>query len=94
VSRAQAITVLVRAFDYTHPGLLAASPGGYVEPKFTDIPHGDNVTRAGWDCLLDGLGGYALYRGDGWVPWDIWATATRGEVAQLLWNATGMYLQP
>lgn len=47
-----------------------------------------------YDSLLDGLEGYGLYRGDGWVPWDIWATATRSEVAQLLWNATGMYLQP
>lgn len=94
VSRAQAITVFVRAFDYIHPGLLPEAPGGWVEPKFTDPPHGDNVTRAGWDCLLDGLEGCGLYRGKSWVPWDIWTTATRGEVAQLLWNAAGVYLQP
>jgi hypothetical protein len=94
VTRAQAITLVVRALDHTHPGLLPAAPHGYPGPASSDPSHGANLTRAGFGGLLDGLGGYGIYRGDSLVPWDMWALADRGEAAQLLWSVAGISLEP
>lgn len=91
LSRAQMVTLLVRALDHAYPGLLPASPGGGgAEPRFDDPVYGDYLTRAGWNYLLEGL---ARYTFSGW-EWDYSAPATRAEAAQLLWNAYGAYLQP
>ena len=89
LSRAQAVSLLVGALDYAYPGLLAAPPtGDWVKPRFDDPLYGDDLTRAGWNCLLGGLAGYSF------SGWDYSALATRGEAAQLLWNAYGACLQP
>jgi hypothetical protein len=89
LSRAQAVSLLVRALDYAYPGSLVAPPSGYwVKPRFDDPVYGDDLTRAGWNSLLGGLAGYGL------SGWNYAAPATRGEAAQLLWNTYGSYLQP
>lgn len=92
LSRAQAITLVVRAADYARPGLLPTTPEGYPGLLFTDPTHGANVTRAGFASLPDGLLGY-VWRGERWLPWDVWAPISRGEAAQMLWNLAGIYLE-
>ncbi|MCZ7662924.1 MAG: S-layer homology domain-containing protein [Thermoleophilia bacterium] len=77
LSRAQAITLVVRAADYARPGLLPTTPEGYPGLLFTDPTHGANVTRAGFASLPDGLLGY-VWRGERWLPWDVWAPISRG----------------
>ena len=94
LSRAQAATLVVRAADYARPGLLPTTPDGYPGVLFTDLAHSANVTRAGFASLLDGLRGYGVWRGEGWLPWDMWAPISRGEAAQILWNLAGIYLEP
>ena len=59
-----------------------------MEPRFDDPVYGDDLTRAGWNLLLDGLAGYSF------SGLDYSAPAARGEAAQLLWNTYGAYLQP
>jgi hypothetical protein len=88
ITRAQMVALLVRTLDYTHPGLLPPVAGTWVQPRFLDPVFGVDVTRAGWDSLLDGLAGFSRF------GWDIWAPASRGEAAQILWNTAGVYLQP
>jgi hypothetical protein len=91
LSRAQAVSLLVRALDHAYPGLLSAAPGeSSLQPRFDDPVYGDDLTRAGWNFLLEGL---ARFTFSGW-EWDYSAPATRAEAAQLLWNAYGAYLQP
>ena len=87
LTRGQAVSLLTRALDFQYPGLLDTVPSGdWVEPRFTDSARGEDVTRAGWNHLLDGMAGYSM------SGWDISATATRGEAAQLLWNTAWIYL--
>jgi hypothetical protein len=91
LTRAQAVSLLVRALDHAYPGVLSALPGGGgAERRFDDPVYGEDLTRAAWNLLLDGLAGYSF---SGW-EWDYSAPATRSEAAQLLWNAYGVYLQP
>ncbi|MGI5939677.1 MAG: hypothetical protein ACOX8V_03165 [Thermoleophilia bacterium] len=86
ISRGQAVTLLVRAIDTAHPGLLRSFTG----KPHPDLVHGANVSRAGLSGLLDGLDGYSYGR----LGWDTWAPASRGEAAQMLWNAAGVLSQP
>lgn len=80
IRRDQMATMVVRAIDQLYPGVLEAPPASYVSP-FAGVPepHGSNLRVAEYNGLLDGLVGM----GPGWKE----ATnATRGEVAQVLWN--------
>jgi photosystem II stability/assembly factor-like uncharacterized protein len=81
VTRAQVVTMVVRALKKLEPLRLATPPvdfrGSYVP---LDPTHGDNLRVAEFNHLLDGLVGI----GKGWNPW---AKMTRGEIAQVLWNA-------
>lgn len=81
VTRAQAITIAVRAARNLKPGLLSAPPTGFVSAhgKF-DPTHGATMAWAQYNGLLHGLQGYDK------AAWDPWAKMSRGEVAQLLWN--------
>lgn len=91
LSRAQMVSLLVRALDHAYPGLLPAPPpASSLELRFDDPVYGDDLTRAGWNTLLKGL---ARFTFSGW-EWDYSARATRAEAAQLLWNASGAYLEP
>jgi hypothetical protein len=80
ISRAQVITMVVRAMQNLHPGVLQAPPAGYSMsvPTF-DTEHSANMRWAEFNGLTTGLVGYG-------GSWDPWAKMNRGEVAQVLWN--------
>jgi hypothetical protein len=81
VTRAQVITMVVRALKRVEPDRLATPPvdfrGSYAP---LDATHGANLRIAEYNQLLEGLVGI----GKGWDPW---AKMTRGEIAQVVWNA-------
>ncbi len=80
ITRAQMITMVVRAAQSMKPGLLNTPPPGYQGGLGNFSPtHGANMQLAQHNGLLAGLVGF----GPGWDPW---RAATRGECAQVLWN--------
>jgi hypothetical protein len=81
LSRAQAVTMLVRALDALAPGGLASVPAEYIPSlSFADPTHGPQMLRAEYNGLLAGLPDH----GPGWDPW---APMPRGEAAALAWAA-------
>jgi hypothetical protein len=85
IKRAQVVTMIVRAAQALHPGLLAEPPAWEPGPLPTwiDETHAQNWRLAWYNGLLAGLIGY----GPGSDPYEF---ATRGEVAQMLWNYQGL----
>lgn len=85
ITRAQLITMVVRAIQDYYGAYLEEPDwdvyGGFMT-DFDDPDHGYNAQLAEWNGLLVGLDLY------GWDPWDY---ASRGEVAQILYN-TMIYL--
>ncbi len=81
IKRAQLLTMVVRAADRLKPGALTTPAAGYAGslPGFTDQTHAANLRKAESNGLLAGLVGFG-------AQWDPWAPATRGEVAQILYN--------
>ncbi len=73
--------MVVRALDNLRPGALVAPPGTSVGTlgNFSSI-HAPAMTKAEHNGVLAGLIGFG-------PSWDPWQNATRGEVAQMLWNA-------
>jgi len=85
ISRAQVVTMVVRALQTLHPTLLTPPAAGFTPTwgtSFSSI-HGPNARIAEANGLLAGLplGGAAN---------DPWAPMPRGEVAQVLWNVYEM----
>ena len=80
ITRAQLVTMIVRAAQSRDPGRLTEPPADYVGTigDFSPV-HAPNMRMAEYNGLLAGLVGF----GAGWDPW---APATRGEVAQMLWQ--------
>jgi hypothetical protein len=80
ITRAQALTMVVRALQAVRPGVLEAPPLGYAGSlgNFSS-DHADNARLAEFNGLTSGLVGF----GPAWNPW---LPMTRGEVAQVLWN--------
>jgi hypothetical protein len=80
ITRAQLVTMVVRAMESLNPGDLEAPPDGF-QCAIGDFDplHGPNMRIAEYNGLLDGLVDY----GPGWSAW---APATRAETAQILWN--------
>lgn len=81
IKRTQVVTMIVRAVKNLMPaGTLQTPPAGYhsVFGVF-DGTHSPNMDVAEFNGLLDGLSGYG-------ATWDPYADATRGEVAQIMWN--------
>lgn len=80
ITRAQVVTITVRGAESRTPAALRLPSTGYEGsfPGFSEV-HGPAMRVAEFSGLLDGLEGF----GPGWDPW---AAATRGEVAQMLWN--------
>lgn len=82
ISRAQVITMIVRAADQYAPGLLAAPPAAYQGTlDASDPTHGASIARAEYGGLLEG------------IPTEGWSTeteASRSEVAQMLYNLSAM----
>lgn len=80
ITRAQMMTMVVRAAQqYLGPGGLDPVPAGFIGYMggFNDPTHGANAHLAEWNNLLAGIN---------LIGWNVWAPATRGEVAQMLWN--------
>jgi parallel beta-helix repeat protein len=80
IRRDQVVSMIVRGANNLYLGSLATPPAG-TPSLFAGIPepHGTNLRIAEYNGLLDGLIGM----GSGW---NVSATATRGECAQMLYN--------
>lgn len=82
ISRAQLVTMVVRGIEsrkvdsIVQPPVMQPYPGTVGD---FDPGHAPFMRLAEYNGLLDGLVGFD--RG-----WDPWLLATRGEVAQILWN--------
>ncbi len=78
IRRDQAVSMIVRGTRLVTPGLIKTPPAG-TPSLFAAVgpPHGDNLRIAEYIGLLDGLAGMG-------AGWDIYAPATRGEIAQML----------
>jgi hypothetical protein len=82
VSRAQLVTIAVRALRTLAPEAVGEPPAGFVSSMGSFSPsHEKSMRIAEYNGLLEGLSGYGS-------AWDPWAPATRGEVAQILHNLT------
>ena len=78
ITRAQVVTMIVRAARQEGREILEEPAADFVPTLPTsDSAHGENLLWAEANGLLEGI---AL------EGWDIWASASRGEVAQMLWN--------
>jgi hypothetical protein len=78
VTRAQAISMIVRAAQTLHHGLLATPPAVWRGAlPAVDPTHGPQIRSAEFNHLLDGID---------LAAWDVWGRASRGEVAQMLRN--------
>ncbi|MHB1344396.1 MAG: S-layer homology domain-containing protein [Thermoleophilia bacterium] len=95
LTRAQLMTLLVRAIDKVKPGVLGTPPmtpypqgyPGAIGPF--DRTHAPFMIRAELNGLVDGLVGYGFGG-----TWDPWKPATRAEAAQALWNLLGKEGRP
>ena len=84
IRRDQVVSMIVRGAESLYPGLLwDPTPGTLTLFDGVGEPHGENLRIAEFNGLLDGLVGM----GPGW---SVTANATRGEVAQMLWNLLGV----
>ncbi len=83
VTRAQMITMVVRAATNFKAGALATPPagwsGGRLTSYYTNPDHGANVRTAEYNGLLDGIAGLS-------TNWNCEGKASRGEAAQIMWN--------
>ncbi len=87
ITRAQMITMVVRAADNLAAGSLQAVPTGWVgQLSYADATHGANIQKAEFNGLLAGIQG----PGGTLAGWNTDGNATRGEVAQMLWNLLQM----
>lgn len=84
VTRAQAVTMAVRGAGSRLPGAIPDPPDGFGGTLGTfDTTHSPFMRAAEATGLLDGPAGFG-------PDWDPWAPASRGEVAQILWNLWSM----
>ena len=73
--------MVVRALESLSPSALDPVPTDFDSSvQGLSGEHAEVMKKAEYNGLLAGLTGF----GSSWGPW---ATATRGEVAQILWNA-------
>ena len=80
LTRAQMVTLVVRAADQLRPWLLGPISGASTGTLgLFDKTHGPTLAQAEWGGLLDGLVGFAK-------TWDPWRAASRAETAEVLWN--------
>jgi hypothetical protein len=85
ISRAQVMSMVVRAAPLAGVSLSQPTSAYYANPKYTqrlfdDPTHGLNAQVAELNGLLWGI------RPEAVGVWDPWRNATRGEVAQILWR--------
>ena len=88
IRRDQAISMIVRGVQRVLPGMLETPPAGWTSPLFAavDPPHGENLRIAEYNGLLSGLAGMGS-------QWSVTAPASRGEVAQLLYDLRSAQLK-
>jgi hypothetical protein len=78
INRAQVLTILVRAAQNFKPSAIQEPPNGWEGGlPASDPTHGKNIARAEYSGLLSGISLSAF---------SVSGNATRGEVAQMLWN--------
>ena len=81
ITRAQVITMVIRALQALKPSASQQPPLGYTGSLGAfDAIHGPSLRLAEYNGLLVGVVGF----GPDWNPWTY---ASRGEVAEMLWNA-------
>lgn len=84
IARAQLVTAVIRGMQALYPGYLTQPPASYPGTLGSFSPdHAPAMRIAEYNGLLAGLSGF----GEGWDPW---APASRGEVAQILWQAMSL----
>ena len=87
ITRQQVITMVVRAGSQ----VLQPPPTAYKGVlSYADPTHGQNIRLAEYNHLLDGIVG----PGGTLTGWSTAGNATRGEVAQMLWNLLGKLSPP
>jgi lysophospholipase L1-like esterase len=88
LSRAQAITMIVRAAAHMDGVVLVPPPDEYRSTLggFSRV-HGRSAAVAEYNGLLEGLVGFG-------ADWDPWVPATRGEVAQMIHNLLALADEP
>ncbi len=85
ITRQQVITMIVRAGSRE----LRPPPPGYRGVlDYSDPTHGQNIRLAEYNGILDGIVGNSSGTLTGW---NTKGDATRGEVAQMLWNLLGVF---
>jgi hypothetical protein len=88
ITRAQMVTMVVRAAQNSAPGSLVTPPPGYQGTLGDfDTTHSGYLKVAEFNGLLAGLQGFG-------ATWDPFAFATRGEVAQVLFYLVGRLPEP
>jgi hypothetical protein len=83
LTRGQAVTILVRALDIDYPGLLTPLQAQPPLAYFWQPPHRASLRRAYANDLLVGLI-------DEVNLWGAYSPCTRGEAAQMIWNALSL----
>ena len=86
IRRDQVVSMMVRGVNDLFPGALD-NPAAGTQSLFTNVPapHGQNLRIAEYNGLLSGLIGLG-------PTWSVTATATRGEVAMMLWNVVDLVM--
>jgi len=80
ITRAQLVTMVVRAAESRRPGMLAPPPASWTcSLGAFDSTHGPTMRTAEYNGMLDGLVGFG-------PAWDPWRPASRGEAAHLLYT--------
>jgi parallel beta-helix repeat protein len=84
IRRDQVVSMIVRGANNEYPDSLETPPASWAS-LFDGVPepHGGNLRIAEYNGLLDGLIGMGS-------SWNVSATASRGEVAQMLYNLLGV----
>jgi hypothetical protein len=87
ITRAQAVTMVVRALDQLEPGALSPTPAGFQSTWGDFSPdHAGSAAKAESNGLLAGLGADASHPEGDLSALDPFGEMPRGEVAQLLHN--------
>ncbi|MCJ7796700.1 MAG: S-layer homology domain-containing protein, partial [Thermoleophilia bacterium] len=95
VTRAQAVTMAVRAIDRLKPGTLTPTPAGF-QSTWGDfsVDHATLAAKAEANGLLADLGADASHPDGNLSALDPFGDMSRGEVAQLLHNLVGKLAPP
>lgn len=81
ITRAQVVSMMVRGAESRWPGALTRPEAGEAASTLGafDPSHADNMWTAEYNGILAGVEGFS-------PSWDPWLPASRGEMAQMLWN--------